>query len=205
MRLLGAPFAVLAFALLAGSLASPARAEEPVRRGSVRPFHLNLGGGVFQPWDGDTGHTVSGMLHRGFGSDRFWVGGEVEYRRYEPDLKRGYQPDMDTWAVRFQFQYHPFPKAIVSPYVGVAVGFLVSRVEQNRASDGDRVRDDVSGGTTLLALAGFEIPLPFVDPLQLFAEGRLGNASDAWKRKGGNYQMDQVGGVTGLCGLRVRF
>ena len=194
--------------LLAGlllGLASPGLAAAEARRGSVRPFHLSVAGGVFEPWDGHTGYSISGMFHRGFGSDRFWVGAELEYRRFEPDLKRDYQPDEDTYGVRFQFQYHPFPKWVVSPYVGIAVGFVVHRVDRNRASDGDRVRDDVSGGTTMLGLAGLEVPVPFADGLHVFGEGRLGNTSDLWQRKGGNFQIDQADGITGLCGLRVRF
>lgn len=185
---------------------APAAPEKP-RHGSVRPYHVSVGSGVFLPWDGSRGYDVSGMFHRGFGSDRFWVGGEFEYRRFEADLKQDFRPDYDTFALRFQFQYHPFPKAIVSPYVGVGVGFLIHDVDDDRASGipGDKLRSDVSGGLTLLGLAGVEVPVPFVPWLQAFGEARIGNASDVWKRKGGNYQTDQVGGFTGMGGLRVRF
>ena len=62
----------------------------------------------------------------------------------------------------------------------------------------------MSGGLTLLGLAGIEIPVSFLDRIHVFAEGRLGNTSDLWKRKGGSFQMDQVDGVTGMGGVRVR-
>jgi hypothetical protein len=58
---------------------------------------------------------------------------------------------------------------------------------------------------TLLGLVGLEVPLRFLGPMSVFGEGRVGNSSDIWKRKGGNYQMDQIGGVTGMAGLRLRF
>lgn len=171
-----------------------------------RPVHLSVGGGVFQPWDGDLGFDVSGTAHVGLGSDRFWLGGELEYRRFEADLKQGYHPDMNSFVVRFSFQYHPFPDAIVSPYVGIGVGAALHKVDDNhlRSDPNDKVRSDVSGGLSLVGLAGVEAPL-FTPRLQLFLEGRLGNGSDLWKRKGGNWQSDQVDGITGMSGLRLRF
>ena len=209
------PAVLLIAACLSAGWVSPVRAEEgapvsgdaPVSHHSLRPFHASVGSGVFLPWDGDRGTPVSVMFHRGFGSDRFWVGGEVEFRHFEGDVKPYYRPEYDNYGVRFQFQYHPFPKAIVSPYVGIGVGFVVNTVENGHANGNpaDKVRSDVSGGTTLLGLAGFELAVPFVPWLEVFAEGRLENASDLWRRKGGNYQLDQVGGFTGMGGLRVRW
>jgi len=211
---LAIPGLALLFAGLSALGTASAHAEDgtPVtppesHHGSVRPYHLSVGSGTFRPWDGNRGYDVSAMFHRGFGSDRFWVGAELEFRHFEAEIKQDFRPDYDSYGVRFQFQYHPFPKAILSPYVGVGVGFLIHSVEDEYASGapGDKVRGRVSGGTTLLGLAGVEMPVPFAPALQIFGEARIGNASDLWKRKGGNYQMDQVGGFTGMGGLRVRF
>lgn len=171
-----------------------------------KPLHLSVGGGVFQPWDGNRGFDVSGSLHVGLGSDRFRLGGEIEYRRFEVELKRGYRPDMNSFALRFSFQYHPLPEALLSPYLGIGVGVALHKVDDNhsRFDPSDRLRSDVSGGLSLIGLAGLEAPL-FTPRLHLFVEGRLGNGSDVWKRKGGNWQTDQVDGITGMSGLRFRF
>jgi hypothetical protein len=189
-------------------LPAAARAEESAERRKSQPvpFHLSLGSGVFVPWSGDAGFNVSGAGHVGLGSDRFWVGGELEYRRFESRLKPIYRPDTNSFALRFSFQYHPFPKAIVSPYVGISVGVMLHKVDDNhsRVDPNDKVRSDVSGGFTMLGVAGAEVPLG-TQRVHLFAEGRLGNSSDLWKRKGGNWQTDQVGGVTAMGGLRFRF
>ena len=186
---------------------APAPALEQERRAGV-PLHLSIGSGVFSPWDGDSGYNVSGTLHAGLGSDRFWVGGEFEYRHFEGRIKQNFRPDYNSFVLRFNFQYHPFPKAVVSPYMGIAVGVVLNKVDDNHQSGGvnagDRVRSDVSGGFSMVGLAGLEIPL-VRERVQVFAEGRLGNTSDLWKRKGGNYQMDQIGGVTGMGGLRFSF
>ena len=193
-------------------VAMPAECEEPAPARRAKPpkqpvpIHLSLGSGFFVPWDGDDGFDVSGMLHAGLGSDRFWVGGEFEYRRFEAELKSNYKPDMNTFALRFSFQYHPFPQAVVSPYVGISVGLVLNKVDDNhaRGNPSDKVRSDVSGGTSMLGVAGAEVSLG-TPQLMLFAEGRLGNTSDLWKRKGGNYQTDQIDGITAMGGLRFRF
>ena len=181
----------------------PEAAKRPKRKKPI-PLHLSLGGGVFEPWDGDRGYSVSASVHAGLGSDRFWVGGEFEYRRYEAEVKRVFSPDMNSFLIRFSFQYHPFPAWVVSPYCGVQVGIAVHQAADLSDDTGNVAREKVSGGLTLLGLAGAEVPL-FTSRLHFFAEGRLGNTSDLWKRKGGNWQVDQVDGITGMGGLRFRF
>ncbi len=200
--------AIALTALIAGTAASaepaPAKRAKPPKQ--PIPIHVSVGSGYFAPWDGSDGFDVSAMIHAGLGSDRFWVGGEFEYRRFEAELKSNYKPDMNSFALRFSFQYHPFPKAVVSPYVGISVGLVLNKVDDNHASGdpSDKVRSDVSGGTSILGVAGAEVPLGS-PRLMLFGEGRLGNTSDLWKRKGGNYQTDQIDGITAMGGLRFRF
>jgi hypothetical protein len=196
LRRLAAPLAALGIAAGDPAPAEGARAKSPL--------HVSTGAGVFLPWDGDTGFDVIALVHKGLGSDRFWLGGELEYRRYEAELKRGYDPVYDTFAVRFSFQYHPFPEAPVSPYAGIGVGLQLSRVDETH-SRGERVRHAVSGGTTLLGLAGVDLGAGLLGPLTLFAEARVGNTADVWDRKGGNLQLDQIDGFTGMGGLRLRF
>jgi hypothetical protein len=195
LRRFAAP--VIALGIAAGD-ASGARER------AKSPLHLSAGAGAFLPWDGDTGFDVSMLVHKGLGSDRFWLGAELEYRRYEVELKRDYEPRYDTLAARFSFQYHPFPQAPVSPYAGIGVGLQLSRVGETH-SGGERVRHRVSGGTTLLGVAGVDLGAGLLGPLTLFAEARVGNSSDLWDREGGNFQLDQIDGFTGMGGLRLRF
>ena len=185
---------------------APAKSARPAKESKPIPFHLSLGSGVFIPWSGDAGFNVSGSAHVGLGSDRFWVGGELEYRRFESRLKTDFRPDTNSFALRFSFQYHPFPRAIVSPYAGISVGLMLHKVDDNhsRVDPNDKLRSDVSGGFTMLGVGGVEVPLG-TQRLHLFAEGRLGNSSDLWKRKGGNWQTDQVDGITAMGGLRFSF
>ena len=207
--------AVAVASLAAPSVSAEPEADAPVDEGfpeaarrprlpAPTPIHLSAGGGVFQPWDGDRGFNVNASAHVGVGSDRFWIGGEVEYRRYEAEFKRDYQPDSNTAAFRFSFQYHPFPWWPVSPYVGIQTGFAFHIVSDQEDDAGDSVRNEGSIGFSLVGLAGVEFPL-FSDRLHLYIEGRVDNTSDIWKRKGGNYQVDQVGGYSGMSGLRMRF
>ena len=199
--------ALVLLALLPMQVADAADAPAGPKVAKPKPLHLSVGSGVFLPWDGNRGFNVSGTLHVGLGSDRFWVGGEFEYRHFEAEFKQDFRPDTNSFALRFQFQYHPFPAAVLSPYVGIAVGAVLHKVDDNHSSldPTDKLRSDVSGGLTMLGLAGVEVAIPFVDRLHVFGEARLGNTSDLWKRKGGNYQIDQADGFTGMGGLRVRF
>lgn len=198
------PFVLLwacAFVLAAPSALADGSDEGPRKK---LPTHISSGAGVFLPWDGDQGFNVSALLHKGLGSDRFWVGGELEYRRYEAELKRGYQPEYNTFALRFSFQYHPFPKSVVSPYAGIGVGIAASYVDDTH-SGGQKVREEFGAGPTLVAVAGGDLAIPALDPLAFFAEARIGNTTDLWFRRGGNFQMDQIDGFTGMAGLRLGY
>ncbi len=196
----------LGCALLVLGAASLARADGAAGAKSKAPVHVGVGSGVFRPWDGNSGYNLLASAHVGLGSDRFWVGAEFEFRKFQAELKRDFHPDMNSFAIRFSFQYHPFPQWWLSPYVGVSVGLQANRVEENkqRYPPFQRVRDDWSGGTSLLALAGFQVPL-FTERLHFFGEGRIGTSTDIWERSNGNVQFDQVGGIAGLGGLRVSF
>jgi len=93
---------------------------------------------------------------------------------------------------------------VLSPYVGIGVGFQLSHVEKTHVG-GRRVREGVGGGSSLLGAAGLDLVVPAFDPVRLFAEARAGNTTDLWKRKGGNFQTDQIDGFTGMAGVRLHF
>ena len=63
----------------------------------------------------------------------------------------------------------------------------------------------MSGGFSLLGLIGAQLSLSDETPVSAFVEGRVGTTTDFWKKKGGNFQYDQVGGFVASAGLRWRF
>jgi len=179
---------------------------------SDEPFHgvyLSFSAGYFRPWDSadDGGFQLALSGVKTLGRDRFWLGAEIEYRHSAVDVKSGFSPDYDTVLVRYLFQYHPWPEARISPYVGVGSGLALHVVDRYARVDGDkqRIRTPVSGGFSLLGILGAQTSLSSDSPIRAFVETRFGNTSDIWKKKGANWQLDQVGGFTAAAGLRWSF
>lgn len=171
--------------------------------------HLNfsLSGGVYQPWAGDTGHSAILSAQYAHRADRFWIGIEVEHRRFEANLGSGFRPEYDSVLFRGLFHYHPFPEWTLSPYVGLGTGIALHVVERKGRVNGERrrYREPVSGGTTFLGLVGLQTRVPGTRRFSLFAEARIESAADLWEKRGASWRYDQVGGFTGNVGLRVRF
>lgn len=180
--------------------AAPACSEEA-------ELNISLGGAVYEPWDGETGHGVILSAQYALLERRFWIGLEVEHRRYDVNLESDFSPTYDSVLFRGLFHFHPFPDATFSPYVGVGTGVALHFTDRNGGNDGDRrkYRRRFSPGTTFLGLAGVQTLLPGTSRLSLFGETRIETASDIWKKRGSNWRYDQVGGVTGMLGLRARF
>ena len=170
-------------------------------------WNVSLSGSAFQPWYGDVGQGGIASAQVELREGRFWIGIEVEYRAFDANLGGGFGPDYESVLARGLFHYHPFPDAALSPYVGLATGIALHLSDRDDVVNGEErpIRRRASGGTTLLGLAGVQAPVPGVRGLFLFVEGRVETAGDLWKKRGGNWQYDQVGGVTGTGGLRVRF
>jgi hypothetical protein len=202
----GSPGVVLAQGIAAGD--ETAATAEPERK-RFRGVHLSFSAGYFRPWDSaDSGGfqlALSGM--KSLGRDRFWIGGEIEYRHSTVDVKSNFSPDYDSVLVRYLFQYHPWPEARVSPYVGIGSGLALHVVDRYARIDGDkrRFRHPVSGGFTLLGIVGAQTSLSSSTPISAFVEARFGTTSDIWKKKGANWQFEQVGGFTASAGLRWSF
>ncbi len=171
--------------------------------------HLNvsLSGGVYQPWSGDTGHSAILSAQYSLRADRFWIGIEVEHRAFGANMGSGFHPDYDAALFRGLFHYHPFPGSTLSPYVGLGTGIALHFVDRNGRVNGERkrFRQSVSGGTTFLGLVGVQTRIPGTQRLSAFTEVRIESASDLWEKRGSSWRYDQVGGVTGSLGLRIRF
>lgn len=170
-------------------------------------LNLSLSGGVYQPWYGDTGHSAILSAQYALHADRFWIGIEVEHREFDANLGSGFRPEYDSVLFRGLFHYHPFPEKILSPYVGLGTGFALNVVDRTGRVNGERrrYRHRVSGGTTFIGLVGLQTRVPGTQRLSLFAEARFESAGDLWEKRGASWRYDQVGGVTGTVGLRIRF
>jgi len=175
--------------------------------GSDREIWVHVAGGLHHSWDGDLGYSVSTGLILPVGSGRFRVGGEIEYRRLQANVKQGFSPDYDSVLLRNIIQYLPLRHATVSPYLGLGWGFALHIVDRYGRRDGARrrYRERFSGGSTLMGLIGFETQLFADDRSVGFMEGRFESVSDIWKVKGGNWQYEELGGFSAICGVRVRF
>jgi hypothetical protein len=171
--------------------------------------HLNvsLSGGVYQPWYGDTGHSAILSAQYALRADRFWIGIEVEHRAFEANVGSGFSPEYNAALFRGLFHYHPFPDSTLSPYVGLGTGFALHVVDRHGRVNGERkrYRERVSGGMTFLGLIGLQTRFPGTRRLSVFTEMRIESASDVWEKSGASWRYDQVGGVTGSLGLRMRF
>lgn len=168
---------------------------------------IGASAGAYIPWDGEVGASIAASMLVPFHRDRFWVGGELEYRRFEANVKRGFSPDYHSVLARYVLQYHPFRDAFVSPYVGVGSGIAIHVVERrgHRAGERHRFRHGTSGGSILMGLVGLETKLFGRESLEGFVEGRFESVSDLWKAKGGNWQYEEIGGATVMLGARTRF
>lgn len=168
-------------------------------------MHLAVGAGALEPWDGDTGYSVLGQVLGSSFGDHLRLGVEVEYRDYEVEILGLDDVQLQSYGLRGVAQLVLFPDSI-SPYVGVAYGFQLIEVDDERidrafASAGVDV-DPLGVGTGGLGFVGVQVP---VGPLLLFAEGRASIATEIGDDFDDLLKDDQLSGVSGLAGLRLRF
>ena len=170
-------------------------------------INVSLAGGVAQPWDGDPGHSVILSAQVALERRRMWIGLEIEQRSFSAQLTNSFEPDYDSVIIRGLFHFHPLPDARISPYAGLGVGIALHVADPYGDVNGVRTRrrDSISGGSSFLALLGVQTAIPVSEHLSLYAEGRLESLTDLWKKRGATLRYDQVGGVTGMIGLRLRF
>ncbi len=193
------PRATLALACLlalAGARAAPAE------------LHLGAGAGSIVPWDGgaSAGPSFAGqILGSGFG-DRLRLGGELEVRSYEIGL-----PGLDgigvrSYDLRALLQVVPFPRHL-SPYAGLGVGLELLDLEDRRLEaalaaaglDAEPI-GLAAGGVGFLGLA-----LPLGPNFSVFAEGRAGLSFDLLSGGAAEPDAGDLGAVTGMAGLQLRF
>ena len=167
-------------------------------------LQLGASGGVFYPWHGDTGYEVGVSLMWPFGSKRAWrAGGEVSFRDASSEFFN--VEDVDVKSIRISPQIHyVFKLGPVSPYLGVglAIGINVidpKKIERERPNVD--VFSRVGGSFGAMGIVGIEVLLG--DRLLAFVEGRVG--ADAQLTSSGDIDVENIGGVSGIAGMRLLF
>lgn len=169
-------------------------------------MYLTGGGGMFVPYKGTAG--PSGLVQvLTTGGDRLRVGGEVEYRSYDSSILGVDNVAFDTIALRGIVQYALRSEGI-RPYVGAGLGVDVNVIDSNKVErESPFVNVQSAGaGIGLLGLAGVEAPV--TSRLSIFAEGRLSVDFQLTNQTNGgsnNIGVENLGGFTGLAGLRFTF
>lgn len=193
--------------------AAPAVAPERAPIGGA----VGVGGGVFQPWDGKVG---GGGMIQGFAvllDGHLRIGGEFEGRTYETRVFSVDDVDVQSYVLRPQAQWVFFPKSI-TPYLGLGLSLHVNVWDQReieRARPGLDLDGNVGTSGGIVGIAGVEAPLG--DHLSVFLEGRA-DASVQFTQECAtvvvngflvdvcdDVKSNQLGGATGLLGVRFRF
>jgi hypothetical protein len=169
---------------------------------------ISGGGGIFYPFKGQSG--VSGVIQAmGFLSPQERVGVELEYRKYETKLFNAKDIDTQSYILRGIGQYF-FRSHGITPYIGLGVNIALnvydeSEIEKKRPSI--NVKGDKGIGSGIMGLVGLEVPMG--QHVALFAEGRV--SADIqftrYKNESGKnkFDVENLSGLTGIGGIRIRF
>jgi hypothetical protein len=175
---------------------------------------LSGAGGVFSPYEGQAGFTGSVQVLGGAADQKGMVhlrgGGEIEYRSYKSSVFGVHNVGFESGSVRGIVQYH-FLLDAIDPYVGGGFGFDFNVFD---ADEVERQRPELSVtrfgyGLGLLGLLGVEVPIG--STFALFAEGRasvsfqLTETKESGFDSSGDIGVENLGGVTGIGGIRFRF
>jgi len=162
------------------------------------------GAGVFVPFEGKAGANalVRALVEDDDSNWRF--GGEFEYRNYKSDIFGVKDVGFDSFSLRGIVQY-VLPMEPVRPYAGAGIGinlnvFDGSKVERRRSNV--ETVTDFGTGLGLIGLGGVEFPLG--DSMALFGEARVG-IDFQLTSESDDIGAENLGGFSGLGGLRVRF
>jgi hypothetical protein len=188
--------AAIAVVAACGLLAGPAAAQ----------FTMSAGAGYFQPWHGDGGGDFRGSLGATFGREkRFRLSGEFSYREFETELFNVDDVEVESYRLALVFHYRLMPDAVIQPYLGVRYGIAVNLIDDEaieRGRPGNVAVDGIGSGIGIGGIVGLEIPIG--PHLFLFSEANLG-AEIQLVEDDDDLEVEEIGGVSGLAGLRLVF
>jgi len=162
--------------------------------------------GVFAPWSGDAGVMTSVQLLGSGASGRSRWGGEFEFRKFDSKIQGVSNVDVSSYVLRAMWQYHFRPEAVVTPYIGLGLGFTIDAVDDDKVNDalGNDAQDHIGGGLDGIFLLGVSANIPGAEYMSVFTEGRLGLAFST-SENGGDWDVEDVGGGSASAGVRFRF
>jgi len=172
---------------------------------SARAIEIGVGGGVISPWKGEDGFSVIGQLMGSTKSGHWRFGGEFEYRDYSSEFFGVKDVDVESYQIRALVHYLFLPDAFITPYIGLGAGISVNVIDKDKIERAKPFVDvfnktGVSAGG--VALLGLELPLG--DNFAFFGEGRIGVDVQLTSTEG-DIDSENLGGVGGIAGIRLRF
>lgn len=186
----------IAFGLLAsGLIAWPAAAQTGV----------SLQAGAFQPWTGDVGNEFAGSVLTRVGRERsFRLGGEFMYREFETEFFGVDDIELESWRLAFVFHYVILPRAFIQPYLGAKFNVAVNLVDGDAIEAARPELDviDVGTGVGIAGVVGFDVPIG--DHFAIYGEGTF-SADLQLTDEGGDLDTENIGGVSGVGGIRILF
>jgi hypothetical protein len=169
---------------------------------------LSGGGGLFYPFQGQSG--ISGIVQAmGVLSPQERMGVELEFRKSKTDLFDTKDIDTQSYILRGIGQYYFRPHGI-SPYVGLGVNIALNVFdgkEIEKQIPSIQVKGDLGIGYGVMGILGVEAPMG--QRAALFVESRASadfQVSRYQNQSGKNkLTVENLSGLTGIIGIRVRF
>lgn len=190
------PLMTFAAVLIVGMLgATPALAQTGI----------SLQAGVFEPWTGQDGYEIGGsVLTRIGGEGRFRLGGEFMYREFETEYFNVSDIDTQSFRLAFVAHYLLIPDGIFHPYIGGKVNIAVNVIDGDAVEAARPQLDviDVGTGAGVAGTAGLELQLG--DHFAIYTEVNA-SADVQLTDEDGSLDAENIGGVSGVGGVRVLF
>ena len=191
---------------------------------SSAELFISAGAGVFDPWEGSAGYEIDASVMSTLGRiQSVRLGGEFAYRRAEGEILKVHNVDFESYRLSFVAHYRPLLGWFVEPYLGGRITAAYNDSDGKRI-ERERPPRDVHHSETFgfgaAAIAGIDIPLG--NHITLYGETSFGadlllidahhenSDPDDWDwgvldSLSSPYSTENVGGVTGTAGVRVRF
>jgi opacity protein-like surface antigen len=196
------PRVLLLSFLFAFFLAAPASAR----------LVLSTGAGVFDPWQGSSGYEINAAVFGTIGRAESWrLGGEFSYRTADTGILSVDNVDFDAYRLSFVAHYRFLVGKVMEPYLGIRLGAAAYRIDRNEIERQRPLLDVSKGGFGLGASGIIGVDVPLGDRFALYSEFSAGT-DVLWSDDGRHddwdlspYNSEEVGGMTWIAGIRLRF